>query len=313
MFLEIFLALDLTAILALRADGWISHPSPFHKTQRHAQECETLSCFSVPLSLLPFFCSQLSLVALLASGDHRAAYLHSVWPQGWRSELKFHILRQSDAGRQGAGMWEVDLSLTQAFPCSFPTLAPTNIEKRIPVTRRLASPCVCYPCVIMTSWCLCTSSFQFPSGLSSPPTFFFPNMLQDSGHEPRYFLNTGLAPANLALVTFKFLIRQHASFPTHWPGCPALQGSAPCTLCLLLENLPLANSLAFSHLETCNVCERVGTCKTIQTWPCTLEKKADRCVVVFSHLNKNLSCADSRIFSREMFWHVTVWQGSFLL
>jgi hypothetical protein len=50
--LEIFLALDLKAILALQADGWISHPKPFHKTQRHAQEFETLSCFSVPLSLL---------------------------------------------------------------------------------------------------------------------------------------------------------------------------------------------------------------------------------------------------------------------
>lgn len=54
VFLEIFLALDLTAILALQAGGWISHPGPFHKTQRHAQESETLSCFSVPLFLLPF-------------------------------------------------------------------------------------------------------------------------------------------------------------------------------------------------------------------------------------------------------------------
>ena len=54
VFLEIFLALDLTAILALRADGWGSHPSPFPKTQRHAQEFESLSCFSVPFSLLPF-------------------------------------------------------------------------------------------------------------------------------------------------------------------------------------------------------------------------------------------------------------------
>lgn len=53
MFLEIFLALDLTPILALEADGGISRPSPFHKTQGHAQECETLSCFSVPLSSLP--------------------------------------------------------------------------------------------------------------------------------------------------------------------------------------------------------------------------------------------------------------------
>lgn len=54
VFLEIFLALDLTAILALPADGWGSRPSPFPKTQRHAQEFETLSCFSVPSSLLPF-------------------------------------------------------------------------------------------------------------------------------------------------------------------------------------------------------------------------------------------------------------------
>lgn len=53
VFLEIFLALDLTAILALQADGWISHSSSFHKTQRHAQEFETLSCFSVPCSSLP--------------------------------------------------------------------------------------------------------------------------------------------------------------------------------------------------------------------------------------------------------------------
>lgn len=71
VFLEIFLALDLTAILALQADGWISFPSPFHKTQRHAQEFETLGCFSVPLYLLPFSPSKLSSGALLAGRGHR--------------------------------------------------------------------------------------------------------------------------------------------------------------------------------------------------------------------------------------------------
>lgn len=57
VFLETFLALDLTAILALPADGWISHSGSFHKTHRHAQEFETLSCFSIsslPFSLLSY-------------------------------------------------------------------------------------------------------------------------------------------------------------------------------------------------------------------------------------------------------------------
>lgn len=73
VFLEIFLALDLTAILALFADEWISHPSPFHKTQRYTREFETLSCFSVPSSLLPFSLPSY-LVALLTNGGYQAAF-----------------------------------------------------------------------------------------------------------------------------------------------------------------------------------------------------------------------------------------------
>lgn len=55
VFLEVFLALDFTAILALQADGGLAISSHFHKTQRRAQEFETLSCFSVLLiGIFPF-------------------------------------------------------------------------------------------------------------------------------------------------------------------------------------------------------------------------------------------------------------------
>lgn len=132
VFLEIFLALDLTAILALEADGGISRPSPFHKTQRHAQECETLSCFSSHFPHCPFLFS----VSSGSSGGRQ-------WPRGClqftfcaatgtRREVKFHLRRQGREGRQRGQACQKWISvsrcsplhITKVFPRSFPTLAP---------------------------------------------------------------------------------------------------------------------------------------------------------------------------------------------
>lgn len=81
VFLKIFLALDLTVLLALGADGGLAIPSLFLKPQRHAQD-ETLS-FSL-CSLVSHFLSKLMLVAPLVSTDHRLLSLQSLWPQGQR-------------------------------------------------------------------------------------------------------------------------------------------------------------------------------------------------------------------------------------
>lgn len=106
------MALDLTAILALFADGWISHPSLFHKTQRHTQEFETLSCFSVPSSLLPFSLPSY-LVALLANGGYQAAFCVLCGHRDKEaSQSSVYAGRAGKAGRLGvigASMSEVNL------------------------------------------------------------------------------------------------------------------------------------------------------------------------------------------------------------
>lgn len=127
VFLEIFLALDLTAILALLAEGWISHPGPFHKTQRHAQEFETLSCFSVPLSLPSFSPSKLALVALWVSSGHKAAFSPFSVATGTKMQVEDHACRynrkEREAERQSAS--ETDLCFFFNFsPCSFPYSCP---------------------------------------------------------------------------------------------------------------------------------------------------------------------------------------------
>lgn len=158
VFLEIFLALDFTAVLALWADGWISHHSPSHKTQRHAQEFETLSCFSVPSSSVPFFLSKLS-GSYVGQWWPQGCFLHSVWPQGQRSQWKFCTCRQhrerrqvgAEGGEQACQQWTCvsssPLPIMTASPCSLS--CPTYVKNRSPVTYSLAFPFVCYPCVVM--------------------------------------------------------------------------------------------------------------------------------------------------------------------
>lgn len=147
VFLEIFLALDLTTILALFADGWISHPSPFHKTQRHTQEFETLSCFSVPSSLLPYSLPSY-LVALLANGGYQAAFCVLCGHRDKEaSQSSVYAGRAGKAGRWGINggkhvrsepvfpvppfqLWLLPLKI-------FPASAPAYVENRIPVTHCL--------------------------------------------------------------------------------------------------------------------------------------------------------------------------------
>lgn len=79
VFLEIFLALDFTAILALQADGGLAIPSLF---TRHKDMHRSLKPWAASLlSSLLLFPSELVLVALLVSSDHRPISLHSLWPQ----------------------------------------------------------------------------------------------------------------------------------------------------------------------------------------------------------------------------------------
>lgn len=121
VFLEIFLALDFTAILALQADGGLAISSHFHKTQRCAQEFETLSASL--FYLLVFFLSKLVLEALLVNGDLRLISLHSLWPQEQRSFIKIHIdvgrfnRNRREAGKQSIS--KMDLCFLLNFsPCS---------------------------------------------------------------------------------------------------------------------------------------------------------------------------------------------------
>lgn len=120
VFLEIFLALDFTAILALQADGGLAISSLFttHKDAHRSLKPWAASLFY----LLVFFLSKLVLEALLVNGDLRLISLHSLWPQEQRSFIKIHVhigrfsRNRREAGKQSIS--EMDLCFLLSFsPC----------------------------------------------------------------------------------------------------------------------------------------------------------------------------------------------------
>lgn len=165
VFLEIFLALDLTALLALQADEWISHPSPFHKTQRHAQECKTLSSFFVPLPSLPFpflsylwqLCWPVVATGLLfafcmATGTKKRVEVPHVQAEWWRQ-----------AGGQACQQW--------TFPSPRPSLTASLLSPQPTQNREPQLPIIWPPHVFAVHvwlWSLdvfvpLSSSFQVVS------------------------------------------------------------------------------------------------------------------------------------------------------
>lgn len=97
------------------------------------------------------------------------------------------------------------------------------------------------------------------------------------------------------------MICQHARFPAHWPGC-----ILPCRVRLHVSFVFSYRTCLFQIALPCptwkhaKCVKEFDVCKAIQTWPCTLGKKAYRWMVVFSHLNKNLMCRFQNMLVRNV-------------
>lgn len=117
------------------------------------------------------FPSELALVALLVSSDHKAALLVSLWPQGQGCELKTDGIE--DQGGRTCWKWTF-VSCTTPPHLAIAVPAPTYIDDGIPVVTH----CLAFLFVISVGpWSVDKSLDLFlpvPKLLKQFPPFFFP-------------------------------------------------------------------------------------------------------------------------------------------
>lgn len=318
-FLELFLALDWTAISALLADGWVSHPSPFSQDTRTCTEVRNPELFLWSIFLIAMSTSKLS-GGCVGQQWPRGCFLHSVWPWWYSFELKFPVCRQRREGQQArASMSEVDLcflfslSSFDCFPYSF-RYSSSNLYGK----QNLSCPWTCLPICLLSLWSW--SVDVFASLPSSPQVTLHLFLLFLPKHVARFWTLTLTFRKYRPSLCHPYLHRpqvpRHCQFwtPPSMPASvltdqlhPALQGSASCTLCLLLPN-----TLVLSHLETYHMCEKVGmSAKRFKSgrehWQ---RKHSDKWW--YPHTLTKFSCRQVLEDSCEnCFEHV--WQGNFLL
>lgn len=152
-FLELFLALDLTAISALPADGWLSHASPFSQDTRTCTDVQNPELFLCSIFLIATSTSKLS-GGCVGQQWPQGCFLHPVWPWGQSSELKFPVCRQSREGQLAiASMSGVDLCFLfilsgyDCFPHSFLYSSSNLYEK-----QNLSYPWTCLPICLLSLW-----------------------------------------------------------------------------------------------------------------------------------------------------------------